>query len=148
MQTWDAITSRRNVRSFADRPIAAADLDQILEAGRRAPSSQNWQPWDFILVTEGIQAPPGEIYFGADPDLSVDAPVAAPDEPEEPQKKDQVPFGGTTPPNPPEKSDGWFEVSLIPETLKRTTMGAKQPGDEVNLEVDVIAKYVERLMKT
>ena len=54
--------------------------------------------------------------------------------------------GGTTPPNPPEKSDGWFEVSLIPETLKRTTMGAKQPGDEVNLEVDVIAKYVERLL--
>jgi riboflavin synthase len=42
--------------------------------------------------------------------------------------------------------DEWFEVSLIPETLKRTTMGAKQPGDEVNLEVDVIAKYVEKLM--
>jgi riboflavin synthase len=41
--------------------------------------------------------------------------------------------------------DGWFEVSLIPETLKRTTLGAKQPGDEVNLEVDVIAKYVEKL---
>jgi len=39
----------------------------------------------------------------------------------------------------------WFEVSLIPETLKRTTLGAKQPGDEVNLEVDVIAKYVEKL---
>ena len=52
MQTWDAITSRRNVRSFADRPIPAADLDRILEAGRRAPSSQNWQPWDFILVTD------------------------------------------------------------------------------------------------
>jgi nitroreductase len=52
MQTWDAITSRRNVRTFADRPVAAADLDQILEAGRRSPSSQNWQPWDFILVTE------------------------------------------------------------------------------------------------
>ena len=33
MQTWEAITSRRNVRSFADRPIPAADLDQILEAG-------------------------------------------------------------------------------------------------------------------
>ena len=32
MQTWDAITSRRNVRSFAGQPIAAADLDQILEA--------------------------------------------------------------------------------------------------------------------
>jgi nitroreductase len=52
MQTWDAITSRRNVRSFADRPIPAADLDQILEAGRRSPSSQNWQPWDFIVVTD------------------------------------------------------------------------------------------------
>ena len=52
MQTWDAITSRRNVRSFADRPIAAADLDRILEAGRRSPSSQNWQPWDFVLVTD------------------------------------------------------------------------------------------------
>jgi riboflavin synthase len=39
----------------------------------------------------------------------------------------------------------WFEVSLIPETLKRTTLGSKQPGDEVNLEVDVIAKYVEKL---
>ena len=40
----------------------------------------------------------------------------------------------------------WFEVSLIPETLKRTTLGRKQPGAEVNLEVDVIAKYVERLL--
>jgi nitroreductase len=52
MQTWDAITSRRNVRSYADRPVSEADLDRILEAGRRAPSSQNWQPWDFVLVTE------------------------------------------------------------------------------------------------
>jgi nitroreductase len=52
MQTWDAITSRRNVRSFADRPVPPADLDRILEAGRRSPSSQNWQPWDFVLVTE------------------------------------------------------------------------------------------------
>jgi riboflavin synthase len=43
-------------------------------------------------------------------------------------------------------SDDWFEVSLIPETLKRTTLGAKQPGAEVNLEVDVIAKYVEKLI--
>jgi riboflavin synthase len=41
-------------------------------------------------------------------------------------------------------SDRWFEVSLIPETLKRTTLGFKQPGDAVNLEVDVIAKYVEK----
>jgi riboflavin synthase len=39
-----------------------------------------------------------------------------------------------------------FTVSLIPETLARTTLGFKQPGDPVNLEVDVIAKYVERLL--
>jgi nitroreductase len=55
MQTWEAIESRRNVRSFTDRPIPAADLDRILEAGRRSPSSQNWQPWDFILVTDRDQ---------------------------------------------------------------------------------------------
>jgi riboflavin synthase len=39
-----------------------------------------------------------------------------------------------------------FTVSLIPETLARTTLGVKQEGDPVNLEVDVIAKYVERLI--
>jgi riboflavin synthase len=39
-----------------------------------------------------------------------------------------------------------FTVSLIPETLARTTLGFRQPGDTVNLEVDVIAKYVEALL--
>jgi riboflavin synthase len=39
----------------------------------------------------------------------------------------------------------WFEVSLIPTTLRETTLGERSPGDPVNLEVDVIAKYVERL---
>ena len=43
-------------------------------------------------------------------------------------------------------SPPWFEVSLIPETLERTTLGRKQPGDPVNLEVNVIAKYVEKLL--
>ena len=38
------------------------------------------------------------------------------------------------------------EVSLIPETLERTTLGALQEGDRVNLEVDVVARYVERLL--
>ncbi|MGN6250937.1 MAG: riboflavin synthase [Marmoricola sp.] len=42
--------------------------------------------------------------------------------------------------------DDWFSVSLIPETLARTTLGAKEPGSVVNLEVDVIAKYVERMV--
>ncbi|MEZ0353213.1 riboflavin synthase [Mycobacterium sp. pR1184] len=40
----------------------------------------------------------------------------------------------------------WFEVSLIPTTREMTTLGAAPVGTEVNLEVDVIAKYVERLM--
>ena len=40
-----------------------------------------------------------------------------------------------------------FTVSLIPETLARTTLGFKQDGDLVNLEVDVIAKYVEKMVK-
>jgi riboflavin synthase len=44
-------------------------------------------------------------------------------------------------------TDDTFSVSLIPETLARTTLGIKQPGDVVNLEVDVIAKHVEKLVR-
>ena len=51
MQTWDAIRAHRNVRQYTDQPIAAEDLQRILEAGRRAPSSQNWQPWHLVVVT-------------------------------------------------------------------------------------------------
>jgi riboflavin synthase len=40
----------------------------------------------------------------------------------------------------------WLEVSLIPTTLRETTLGTRAPGEPVNLEVDVIAKYVERLL--
>ena len=43
-------------------------------------------------------------------------------------------------------TDDSFTVSLIPETLSRTTLGIKQPGETVNLEVDVIAKHVEKLV--
>jgi riboflavin synthase len=45
-----------------------------------------------------------------------------------------------------EPAEASFTVSLIPETLARTTLGFKQPGDVVNLEVDVIAKYVEKMV--
>ncbi len=55
METWDAIRARRNVRVSTGQPIAAPDLDRILEAGRRSPSSQNSQPWDFVVVTEREQ---------------------------------------------------------------------------------------------
>jgi riboflavin synthase len=46
-----------------------------------------------------------------------------------------------------ELEDESFVVSLIPETLTRTTLGFKQPGDPVNLEADIIAKHVERLIR-
>jgi riboflavin synthase len=43
--------------------------------------------------------------------------------------------------------EDWFEVSLVPETLQRTNLGDAAVGDRVNLEVDVLAKHVERLME-
>jgi riboflavin synthase len=46
-----------------------------------------------------------------------------------------------------EARDERFTVSLIPETLARTTLGSRQPGDRVNLEVDVLAKHVEKLLQ-
>ena len=55
METWDAIRARRNVRSFAPQPLSTDELDRILEAGRRAPSSRNRQPWDFVVVTDRDQ---------------------------------------------------------------------------------------------
>jgi nitroreductase len=55
METWDAIRARRDVREYTDEPLAREQLERILEAGRRSPSSQNWQPWDFIAVTERSQ---------------------------------------------------------------------------------------------
>ncbi len=44
-------------------------------------------------------------------------------------------------------ADDWFEVGLIPETLRATVLGDKSVGDPVNLEVDVLAKYTERLLQ-
>jgi nitroreductase len=52
VETWDALRGRRNIRAYEDRPIAREDLDRILEAGRRSPSSMNQQAWDFVVVTE------------------------------------------------------------------------------------------------
>ena len=55
METWDTIRARRNVRQYVDQPIARDHLERILEAGRRAPSSGNWQPWNFVVVTDREQ---------------------------------------------------------------------------------------------
>ncbi len=63
------------------------------------------------------------------------APTAIPaGRPQEEQRQEQ------------ERDEPWFEVSLIPVTLELTTLGGKQPGETVNLEVDVVAKYVEKLL--
>jgi riboflavin synthase len=42
--------------------------------------------------------------------------------------------------------ESWAVVSLIPETMKRTNLGEVAPGDKLNVECDVVAKYVERLL--
>jgi riboflavin synthase len=45
-----------------------------------------------------------------------------------------------------EAADDWFEVSLIPETLTATTLGALTPGDRVNVETDLVARHIARMM--
>lgn len=55
MDTWDAIRSRRNVRQYVDRAIDRSDLERIVEAGRRAASTRNWQPWHLVVVTDRPQ---------------------------------------------------------------------------------------------
>ncbi|HKX73775.1 MAG TPA: nitroreductase family protein [Acidimicrobiia bacterium] len=66
METWDAIRARRNVREFSDQPLAGDALDRILEAGRVTPSSRNWQPWNFVVVTDsGRLRQLAEVWRGA-----------------------------------------------------------------------------------
>jgi nitroreductase len=77
METWDAITSRRNVRSFSATPVSAEHLDQILEAGRRSPSSSNTQPWDFVVITDRAQLEElATVWRGARPVASSAATIA------------------------------------------------------------------------
>jgi nitroreductase len=52
VETWDAIRSRRNVRSYQEGAVAPGDLDRILEAARRTPSAGNQQAWDFVVCTD------------------------------------------------------------------------------------------------
>ena len=52
MSVWDAVSSRRVVRRFADRPLDDDHVDRILHAGRRANSSKNSQRWAFIVCRD------------------------------------------------------------------------------------------------
>ena len=58
METWDAVRSRRNVRSYEQRALALEDLDRVLEAARRSPSAGNQQAWDFVVCTDAKQLTP------------------------------------------------------------------------------------------
>ena len=55
METWDAIRSRRNVRTYRTDPVPDQDLARIAEAGWRSPSASNRQHWEFIIVTDREQ---------------------------------------------------------------------------------------------
>lgn len=55
MEAWDAIRARRNVRQYKPDPVSEGDLNRIAEAGWRAPSAKNRQPWDFVIVTDRAQ---------------------------------------------------------------------------------------------
>jgi nitroreductase len=55
VEAWDAICARRNVRQYRPEPVAGDDLNRIAEAGWRAPSAKNRQPWDFVIVTDRAQ---------------------------------------------------------------------------------------------
>lgn len=55
MEAWDAISARRNVRQYKPEPVPEEDLNRIAEAGWRAPSAKNRQPWDFVIVTDRDQ---------------------------------------------------------------------------------------------
>jgi nitroreductase len=77
VETWEAIGSRRNVREFAEHPISGEDLNRILEAGRRTPSSQNRQRWDFVVCTDREQLERlAEVWRGASHVASSAATIA------------------------------------------------------------------------
>lgn len=52
MTVWETIRKKRAIRKFEDKPLAKADIQRILDAGRRCQSGFNSQPWQFIVVTD------------------------------------------------------------------------------------------------
>jgi nitroreductase len=98
MQTWEAITSRRNVRSFTAQQIGSEDLHRVLEAGRRAPSSRNLQPWDFVVVADRAQLQElSKVWVGAGHVAGAAAAIALITGPaEEPGHRDEFDLGQAT----------------------------------------------------
>ena len=54
MDVFDAIKGRRSVREFKPDPVDDKDLEKILDAGKSAPSAGNCQPWEFVVVKDGV----------------------------------------------------------------------------------------------
>jgi nitroreductase len=100
VDTWDAIRARRNVRSYRPEPVPDSDLQHIAEAGWRAPSAKNRQPWDFVIVTDPGQLQElSTVWQGAGHIASAAAAIAlvAPVPPDERRKLlDQYDLGQAT----------------------------------------------------
>ncbi len=52
MEALEAIQRRRTIRKFTGEPVAREDVEKIVDAGRLAATGNNWQPWDFVVVTD------------------------------------------------------------------------------------------------
>jgi nitroreductase len=94
VETWEAIRSRRNVRSYGQQAIAPQDLDRILDAARRAPSAGNQQAWDLVVCTDREQlaqlasvGPAARHVAGSAATIALVAPGA-----DDPQMRDLVQF--------------------------------------------------------
>ena len=102
MDTWDAITARRNVRAYSAEPLSAEDLNKILEAARRAPSSRNAQWWDLIVVTDAADLGAlSKVWMGAGHVASSPATVAV-----------------ISPPGTDERQRAWIHYDLGQMTMQ------------------------------
>ena len=64
MDVWEAIESRRAIRTFTGKKIPKSDLEKMVDAGRLAPSARNEQRWDFIIITQGEMLNQITTHFG------------------------------------------------------------------------------------
>ena len=100
METWDAISARRNIRQYRPQPVPEDDLNRIAEAGWRAPSAKNRQAWDFVIVTDRHQLEElATVWQGAGHIAGAAAAIAfvIPEPPSERRKvTDQYDVGQTT----------------------------------------------------
>lgn len=133
LQAGDRVNLERAVRvdGRLDGHVVQGHVDGTGVVLARTPGTE-WESVRFGLPTELARyvAEKGSIAVHG-----VSLTVSAVSEPTEP-------IGSTG----ADGGDDWFEVGLIPETLRATNLGALNVGDPVNLEVDVLAKYTERLL--